>query len=61
MVIVRVALTEIERFLVVEPRPSLARTVKLEVPLVVGVPEIMPVDDASESPVGSEPEARDQE
>jgi len=41
---------------------SLSRTVavKLAVPLVVGVPEIAPVEDARVSPAGSLPELMDQ-
>jgi hypothetical protein len=34
--------------------------VKAEVPLVVGDPEIAPVEDASVNPVGSLPELTDQ-
>jgi hypothetical protein len=35
---------------------SVTRTVKVDVPVVLGVPEITPADE-SESPVGSEPDA----
>ncbi len=38
---------------------SVTFAVKLYVPVAVGVPEINPVDDASESPVGKEPELTD--
>jgi len=38
---------------------SCTATVKLTIPLVLGVPEIMPVDDASARPEGSLPEATD--
>jgi hypothetical protein len=39
---------------------SLTVTAKFEVPLVVGEPEIIPVEDASVSPAGSLPELIDQ-
>jgi len=40
--------------------PSATRAVKLDVPVVVGIPEIMPVAAASDSPAGSEPADIDQ-
>ena len=40
--------------------PSFTWTVKLKVPVVVGVPEISPVEGVSESPAGSEPMGIDQ-
>jgi hypothetical protein len=40
--------------------PSFTWTVKLEVPVVVGVPEITPVEVLSDSPAGSEPLVVDQ-
>ena len=40
--------------------PSATRTVKLDVPAVVGVPEITPVAALSDSPAGSEPADIDQ-
>jgi len=40
--------------------PSATRTVKLDVPAVVGVPAITPVASASDSPAGSEPADTDQ-
>jgi ABC-type transport system involved in cytochrome c biogenesis permease component len=39
---------------------SVTRTEKLLVPVLVGVPEMIPVLEASVSPMGSEPEAIDQ-
>jgi len=39
---------------------SLTCTVKLLVPVLVGVPEITPLLDASDSPAGRVPEAMDQ-
>jgi hypothetical protein len=39
---------------------SLTVTVKVEVPLIVGEPEIIPVEDVSLSPAGSWPELIDQ-
>jgi hypothetical protein len=39
-----------------EEQLSVARTVKLKVPAVVGEPEIAPVDVLIESPGGREPE-----
>ncbi len=39
---------------------SVTVTVKVEVPLVVGVPDIVPVEDASVSPAGNWPELTDQ-
>ena len=39
---------------------SVTRTVKLLVPLPVGVPEIIPVPEARDNPAGSVPEAIDQ-
>ena len=41
------------------PWESVTRTVKLEVLAVVGVPEIVPVDEPSDSPAGSDPEMTD--
>ncbi len=38
---------------------SVTRTVKLLVPIVVGVPEITPVSGASDRPAGSAPEVMD--
>ena len=40
--------------------PSFTWTVKLKVPVAVGVPEISPVEGVSESPAGSEPMGIDQ-
>ena len=40
--------------------PSSASTVKFDVPGVVGVPLMTPVEESKESPAGSEPEASDQ-
>ena len=37
---------------------SVTCTVKLETPVFVGVPEIVPVDEAKVRPVGSDPEER---
>jgi hypothetical protein len=34
---------------------SVTRTAKLEVAAVVGVPEIIPLEDANDRPVGSDP------
>jgi hypothetical protein len=42
------------------PWESVTRTVKFEVPAVVGVPEIVPVEPPSDSPAGSEPDTTDQ-
>jgi hypothetical protein len=39
---------------------SVTVAVKVEVPLVVGVPEIMPVDGAKFTPAGSLPDVMDQ-
>jgi len=39
--------------------PSVTVAVKVEVPLVVGVPEIAPVEDVRVSPAGSVPEVID--
>ena len=50
----------IERGLVTVVIPSAAWTVKLDVPAVVGVPEITPVAALSDSPAGSEPVDIDQ-
>jgi hypothetical protein len=41
-------------------RKSLAVMVKFDVPAVVGVPEMTPVEELSERPVGREPEVTDQ-
>jgi hypothetical protein len=40
--------------------PPATRAVKLDVPAVVGAPEIMPVAALSDSPAGSEPADTDQ-
>ena len=50
----------IDRNLVAAVIPSATRTVKLDVPAVVGVPEITPVAAVSDSPAGSEPADIDQ-
>jgi hypothetical protein len=42
------------------PWESVTRTVKFEVPAVVGVPEIVPVDELSDRPAGRLPEMTDQ-
>ena len=60
MVMVRAVLTVMDRFFVVVPMPSLAWTVKLEVPAVVGVPVIAPVEALSDSPAGNDPVVMDQ-
>jgi hypothetical protein len=39
----------------VSPKPSAALTVKLDVPLPVGVPLMVPLEPLSVSPVGNEP------
>ena len=50
-----------DRFLVpVPPTLSVTRTVKLDVPAVVGVPVIAPVDGLSVSPAGRVPDCIDQ-
>ena len=50
----------IERVLVAVAIPSAIWAVKLDVPAMVGVPEIMPVAALSDSPAGSEPADIDQ-
>ena len=47
-------------FIAVCEKRSLTRTVKLDVPIIAGVPLITPVE-VSVSPGGKDPKARDQE
>src|SRR5262249_5931635 len=54
------AFTVMPRALVTFWAPAVTRTVKLEVPIAVGVPEIAPVPGVSVSPAGSVPLASDQ-
>ena len=57
---VNAGLILIERGLVAVVIPSATWTVKLDVPAVVGIPEITPVAAVSDSPAGSEPVDIDQ-
>ena len=50
-----------ERVLVVEDTLSVTLKVTEAVPVVVGVPEMVPVEALSDKPEGSEPEAIDHE
>ena len=47
-------------FSAVRPTLSVTRMVKLEVPAVVDVPVIAPVEESSDSPLGKAPELTDQ-
>ena len=61
MVMASAALTVIDRdFVAVALRLSVTWMVKLDVPAVVGVPVIAPVDELSDSPLGRDPTDIDQ-
>ncbi len=61
MLIVGSALIVMDRLAIAVPLIlSVTSTVKLEVPTVVGVPVIVPVDEVSDSPSGKAPEFIDQ-
>jgi len=57
---VSAGLIVIDRSWVAAVIPAATRAVKLDVPAMVGVPEIMPVAALSDSPAGSEPADIDQ-
>jgi hypothetical protein len=61
MVIASAVLIQIDRASVaVSPLLSVTTALKLYVPSVVGVPEIAPVDESSDRPVGNAPDDIDQ-